>query len=172
MSAFFIEPLYQRFAAVILFIVKVPVLSEQMQLVDPSVYTALRLLQSTFLSANLVAEIVKQTVTSTIRPTGTLEIMIPMANIKLSTAGFPMANPSPKRMPPRTTAKIVNLTMNLLIYIFKGNSSVLALVVKLAICPINVLSPVAKTIPFPVPCLFNVEKKIIFFVSKGLSSVH
>jgi len=36
----------------------------------------------------------------------------------------------------------------------------------------NVLSPVAKTTPFPVPYLFSVEKKAMFLVSKGLSFVH
>lgn len=30
----------------------------------------------------------------------------------------------------------------------------------------------AKTIPFPVPYLFKVEKNAIFFVSRGLSFVH
>ena len=48
LSAFFIEPLYQRLAAVILFMVRVPVLSEQMQLVEPRVSTASKFLQSTF----------------------------------------------------------------------------------------------------------------------------
>jgi hypothetical protein len=36
----------------------------------------------------------------------------------------------------------------------------------------NVLSPVAKTTPFPVPSLLRVEKKAIFLVYKGLSLVH
>jgi hypothetical protein len=36
----------------------------------------------------------------------------------------------------------------------------------------KVLSPVAKTTPFPVPSLFKVEKKAIFFVYNGLSFVH
>ena len=36
----------------------------------------------------------------------------------------------------------------------------------------KVLSPVAKTIPVPVPSLFNVEKKAMFLVSRGLSFVH
>ncbi len=62
--------------------------------------------------------------------------------------------------------------MNLLIYFFRGDSSALALAAKLAICPINDLSPVAKTTPFPVPSLFRVEKKAMFLVSKGLSLVH
>ena len=68
LSAFFISPLYHMLAAVILFIVKVPVLSEQMQLVDPSVYTASKFLHNTFLPANLLAVKVKPTVTSTIKP--------------------------------------------------------------------------------------------------------
>jgi len=36
----------------------------------------------------------------------------------------------------------------------------------------KVLSPVATTIPFPVPYLFRVEKNTIFLVSRGLSLVH
>jgi hypothetical protein len=35
----------------------------------------------------------------------------------------------------------------------------------------KVLSPVAKTTPFPDPSLLRVEKKAIFLVSRGLSSV-
>lgn len=62
--------------------------------------------------------------------------------------------------------------MNLFIYFFSGDSSVLALAARLAICPIKVLSPVAKTTPLPVPSLFRVEKKAMFFVSNGLSFVH
>ncbi len=47
----------------------------------------------------------------------------------------------------------------------------LALAAKLAIWPIKVLSPVAKTTPLPVPSLFKVEKNAMFLVYKGLSSV-
>jgi hypothetical protein len=54
--------------AVILFIVRVPVLSEQMQLVDPKVYTASKFLHNTFLIANFLAVNVNPTVTSTINP--------------------------------------------------------------------------------------------------------
>lgn len=102
-------------AAVILFMVKVPVLSEQMQLVDPRVSTASKFLHRTFFSANLLAVKVKPTVTSTINPSGTLAVMIPMAKMKLRTAGYPTAKPSPNRITPTITAKIVNLIMNLLI---------------------------------------------------------
>jgi len=36
----------------------------------------------------------------------------------------------------------------------------------------KVRSPVANTIPLPVPYLFKVEKNAIFFVYNGLSFVH
>jgi len=63
--------------------------------------------------------------------------------------------------------------MNLFIYFCKGvnYSSWPALDARFAICPIKVLSPVAKTTPLPVPSLLSVEKKAIFFVYKGLSLV-
>jgi hypothetical protein len=51
-----------------------------------------------------------------------------------------------------------------LIYLFKGVSSTSAFKAKPAICPINVLSPVNITTPFPLPYLFKVEKKATFFV--------
>lgn len=128
-------------------------------------------MQSTFLSASLLAVRVKPTVTSTIRPSGTLAVMIPIAKIKFNTAGYPTAKPRPNKIAPTITAKTVKRIMNLLISFFNGDSSELALAAKLAIWPIKVLSPVAKTTPFPVPYLFNVEKKAIFFVYKGLSFV-
>jgi hypothetical protein len=59
-----------------------------------------------------------------------------------------------------------------LIYLFNGASSDLAFAAKLAIWPIKVRSPVANTIPLPVPYLFKVEKNAIFFVYNGLSLVH
>lgn len=67
---------------------------------------------------------------------------------------------------------MVRPMMNLLIYLFRGDSYSDALAAKLAICPIKVLSPVANTTPLPLPSLLSVEKNAIFFVSRGLSSVH
>jgi hypothetical protein len=61
--------------------------------------------------------------------------------------------------------------MNLFIYNFNGDYYELAVAAKLAICPINVRSPVENTTPFPVPYLFKVEKNAIFLVYNGLSSV-
>jgi hypothetical protein len=54
-----------------------------------------------------------------------------------------------------------------------GDYSALAWDANVAICPINVLSPVNITTPFPEPYLFKVEKKAIFLLYNGLSlSVH
>lgn len=69
-------------------------------------------------------------------------------------------------------ANNIKAMINLLISFFSGDYSSEALAAKLAICPIKVLSPVAKTTPFPPPSLLRVEKNAIFFVYKGLSSVH
>jgi hypothetical protein len=61
------------------------------------------------------------------------------------------------------TAHAVKYDTKRLIYLFKGVSSFWEKAVKLAICPIKVLSPVANTTPLPTPYLFNVEKKTMFF---------
>lgn len=95
-----------------------------------------------------------------------------MAKIKLSTAGYPIANPRQNKITPIEIAKIVKRMIKRLIYFFKGDSSVLAFAARLAIWPMNVRSPVAKTTPFPVPSLFKVEKNAMFFVYNGLSLVH
>jgi len=85
-----------------------------------------------------------------------------------------MANPRPKRRPPIKREKMVSRTMNLLIYFCRGVSPSYeaAEEARLAICPMKVRSPVAKTTPFPVPSLLRVEKYAIFLVSRGLSFVH
>lgn len=127
------RPLYHKLAAVILFIVKVPVLSEQMQLVDPKVSTASKFLQRTFFSDNLFAVSVRPTVTSTIIPSGTLAVIIPMAKIKLRTAGYPTTNPRQNKITPTMTANMVNLIIKRLIYFFNGASYVEAFAAKLAI---------------------------------------
>lgn len=83
-----------------MFIVKVPVLSEQIQLVAPKVSTASRYFTSTFCSDNLLAVRVNPTVISTMRPSGTLAVMTPIAKTKLRITGYPITNPKPKRSPP------------------------------------------------------------------------
>lgn len=100
--------------------------------------------------------------------------MTPIAKIKLRITGYPIAKPNPKRRPPIASEKIVRRIIKRLIYYWRGVSSSCypADAARLAICPMKVRSPVAKTIPFPVPSLLRVEKKAMFFVSRGLSFVH
>ena len=145
-----------------------------MQLVAPRVSTASKNLTKTFFSESLLAVKVNPMVISTMRPSGTLAVMTPMAKTKLRMTGYPMANPNPNRRPPMKSEKMVRRMMKRLISCWRGVSSSCspAVAAKLAICPMNVLSPVANTIPLPVPSLLRVEKKAMFLVSRGLSSVH
>ena len=100
--------------------------------------------------------------------------MTPMAKTKLRMIGYPIANPNPKRSPPMKREKMVSRMMKRLISCWRGvcYSCSPAVAAKLAICPMKVLSPVAKTIPLPVPSLLRVEKNATFLVSSGLLSVH
>jgi len=64
---------------VILFWVRVPVLSEQMQLVEPRVSTLSSALTRTFLEAMLLAMMVSETVTHSSKPSGILATIIPIS---------------------------------------------------------------------------------------------
>jgi phage tail sheath gpL-like len=59
--------------------VSVPVLSEQIQDVEPKVSTASRFFTKTYLSASFLAVMAKETVMHPRRPSGTLATMIPIA---------------------------------------------------------------------------------------------
>jgi hypothetical protein len=83
-----------------------------------------------------------------------------------------MAKPKQNNNTPIVTAKTVSKIVNRSIYFLSGESYVYAFDAKFAIWPINVLSPVAKTTPLPVPYLLRVEKNAMFFVYNGLSFVH
>lgn len=64
-----------------MFWVKVPVLSEHMQDVDPSVSTAYKFFTKTCLSANLLAVMAREMVIQANNPSGTLATKIPIPKI-------------------------------------------------------------------------------------------
>lgn len=64
---------------------------------------------------------VRPTVTSANRPYGTLATIIPIAKIKFVMAGYPIANPRQNRIIPQQEANIVIPTINLLIYLERGD---------------------------------------------------
>ena len=68
---------------VILFWVNVPVLSEQIHVVEPKVSTVCKFFTSTKFSARIDAASPKHTVTVAIRPSGILDTMIPILKVKL-----------------------------------------------------------------------------------------
>ena len=105
-------------------------------------------------------------------PSGTFATIIPIAKIKLRIAGYPTTKPKMKRRTPIVMAKMVSRTINLVIYCFRGASSVLDVAARLAICPMKLRSPVAITTPFPEPSLLSVPKNPRFLVSRGLTLVH
>ena len=104
LAALKIFPLYKRLAAIILFIVKVPVLSEQIHVVQPNVSTACKLLASTFFFANLLAVRVSEMVTSKRSPFGTLATVIPIAKVRALMISKPIPRPTESTKIPKKIA--------------------------------------------------------------------
>ena len=87
------------------FCVRVPVLSLQMTVVDPSVSTEGRWRTSALRRAMRWVAIASDRVTVGSSPSGTLATMMPMAKMALSQNGRPMARPMPKKTRPSAEAK-------------------------------------------------------------------
>ena len=94
----------QTLAMVILLMVNVPVLSEQMQLVDPNVSTESNFFTNTFFVNIRCAVKLKQTWTVANKPSGTLATMIPIIKTKLVIGSVFKTTPMIKKVTPRKTA--------------------------------------------------------------------
>lgn len=116
-----------------MFWVKVPVLSEQIQDVEPSVSTDSKFLTRIFFYAILLAVKARETVTVTRSPSGTLATIIPIVNTKHKMIGYDQAIPKKKNNTPSRTAIIDMYLTNLFISWFKGDCSFFADWVRLAI---------------------------------------
>lgn len=152
------------------FCVRVPVLSEQMQVVEPRVSTASRFFTSTDFFAMRFAVNERLTVTVARRPSGTLATIIPMAKIKFLTTPYPNAKPRIRNKAPKPRAiQVINL-MKISISWAIGVYIVSATVARFAILPITVESPVLNTIPSPTPVVHMVPKNATFGDSKTFFS--
>lgn len=163
-------PSNHKFYTVILFCVNVPVLSEQMQDVDPKVSTAYKFFTSTCFSESFLAVIASEIVIQAKSPSGTFATKIPIPKIIHCNALYLTTNRAKKKKTtPKLIAIIVMISTNLSSYIRSGDFWVPPDEAKSAIWPITVLSAIPITIPLPLPSLHNVPKNATFFVSKGSS---
>lgn len=148
-----------------MFWVKVPVLSEQIQEVEPSVSTAYKFLTKTCLSASLLAVIAREIVIQAKSPSGTLATKIPIPKIKHYKALYLTTTKArTKKTTPRLIAITVMIKTNLSNSIRRGDLWLPPEAAKSAIWPIIVFAPMLITIPLPLPYLQRVPKKAIFLV--------
>jgi hypothetical protein len=122
-----------------------------MTVVDPRVSTASRFFTNTFFEAIFFAVKVKETVTVASRPSGTLATMIPIQKTRFLTVSVPLEALMIKKVTPRMMATAEIMWIKCSISMAIGVFTVPVDEANLAILPMTVLSPVAKTIPSQLP---------------------
>merc|ERR1719331_208906 len=155
-----------------MFWVSVPVLSEQMQDVLPSVSTPSRFLTMTFFVYILLAVSVRQTVTVASRPSGTFATMMPIINTSDVTASWPMPSAAAKNDIPKAKAIAEMIWMKWWISLLIGVCSASVERANCAILPMTVSSAIFTTTPTHEPSGTCVPKKQRFAVSRGSAFVH
>ena len=127
------------------FCVSVPVLSQQMVVVEPSASTAGRWRTRALRLAMRCVAIASDSVTVGNRPSGTLATMMPMANSRFSQVGSPSASPRKNVATPMPVASAATMRDRRAISRCNGELGSPAVCVRWAILPNSVRMPVAYT---------------------------
>ena len=144
-------PFVKIFFTVILFCVKVPVLSEQITLALPKVSTAGNFFTIAFLFTILWTPIAKTIVEIAAKPSGIAATAKDTAVINIWIGSFPYKVPTTKIIAHITNATIPKVFPKLFNFIWSGVASSSVSLIISAILPTSVSIPVSTTIPFPLP---------------------
>jgi len=112
---------------------------------------------------------VSDTVTVASKPSGTLATIMPMRKTTFPTRSPFSTIPIMKNDTPSVKAMMLTFSTKSLISFAIGVSSLSVLDASCAVRPMNVSSPVAMTMPCPLPLTMSVPKKHRFGLSAGVS---